>query len=95
MEVRKVQLEYWFAPSDDNLTPQKYQYSPNGNGISGRFVKDLFLFPPPKRNFDPLRIVESKDFPIFAPAKTGEIVAARESAFFALFLDCEPRHFTK
>jgi hypothetical protein len=25
-------------------------------------------------------------FSIFAPAKTGEIVAARESAFFALFL---------
>lgn len=31
--------------------PQKYQYSPNGNGIFGRFVKDFLLFPPPKRNF--------------------------------------------
>ncbi len=71
------------------FSPQKYQYSPNGNGISGRFVKDLFLFPPSKRNFDPLRIVESKDFPIFAPAKTGEIVEARESAFFALFFSSE------
>ena len=93
MEVRKVQLEYWFAPSDDNLTPQKYQYSPNGNDISGTFVKDLFPFSHPKRKIDPLRIVESKDFPIFAPAKTGEIVAARESAFFALFLDDESGQF--
>ena len=33
------------------FSPQNYQYSPNGNGISGRFVKDLFLFSPPKRNF--------------------------------------------
>ena len=32
---------------------------------------------------------------IFALAKTGEIVSARESAFFALFLRCETGHFTK
>ena len=31
-------------------------------------------------------------FPIFALAKTGEIDLARESAFFALFLDCELAH---
>jgi hypothetical protein len=75
------------------FSPQKYHYSQNGNGIFGRFVKDLSLFPPPKRNFDSHRIVESKDFPIFAPAKTGEIVAARESAFFALFLVSESGQF--
>lgn len=39
---------------------QKYHYSPNGNGISGRFVKDLLLFPPPKRNF-----------PYFCPCHSG------------------------
>ena len=32
-------------------------------------------------------------FPIFAPAIPGEIGTARESAFFALFLDSEPRQF--
>jgi hypothetical protein len=37
-------------------------------------------------------MVESKDFPIFAPANSGEIDLARESAFFALFLDCELAH---
>ena len=31
-------------------------------------------------------------FLIFAPAKSGEIDLARESAFFALFLDCELAH---
>ena len=31
-------------------------------------------------------MVESKDFPIFCPAISGEIDMARESAFFALFL---------
>ena len=31
-------------------------------------------------------------FPIFAPAIPGEIGTARESAFFALFLDCELAH---
>ena len=30
---------------------------------------------------------------IFAPAIPGEIGMARESAFFALFLDGEPRQF--
>ena len=77
------------------FSPQKYQYSPNGNSISGRFVKDLSLFPPSKRNFDPLRIVESKDFPIFAPAFPGEIGTARESAFFALFLIGESGQFAQ
>ena len=32
-------------------------------------------------------------FPIFAPAKTGENGLARESAFFALFLDGESAQF--
>ena len=32
-------------------------------------------------------------FPIFAPAKSGEIDLARESAFFALFLDGESGQF--
>ena len=32
-------------------------------------------------------------FPIFAPAKSGEIDLARESAFFALFLACESGQF--
>jgi len=77
------------------FSPQKYQYSPNRNGISGKFVKDMFPFSYPKRKIDPLRIVESKDFPIFAPAKTGEIVAARESAFFALFLIGESGQFAQ
>ena len=34
-------------------------------------------------------MVESKDFPIFAVAFPGEIGTARESAFFALFLDSD------
>ena len=34
-------------------------------------------------------------FPIFAPAIPGEIGTARESAFFALFLDGESGQFAK
>ena len=63
------------------FSSQKYHYSPNGNGISGRFVKDLFLFPLPKRNYT-----------YFCNAFPGEIGTARESTFFALFLDCELAH---
>ena len=58
------------------------------------FVKDLSLFSHPKGKTDLLRIVEPKDFPIFALAKSGEIDLARESAFFALFLGGESGQFT-
>jgi len=34
-----------------------------------------------------------RKFPIFALANSGEIDLARESAFFALFLDCESSQF--
>jgi len=57
-------------------------------------LKEFFAFSLPKRKFDSLRIVESKDFPIFAPAIPGEIGVARESAFFALFLSSESGQFT-
>ena len=36
-----------------------------------------------------------QNFPIFAPAILGEIGVARESAFFALFLDGESGQFNK
>ena len=42
------------------FSSQKYHYSPNGIGISGRFMEDLLLFTPPKRNF-----------PYFCPCYSG------------------------
>jgi len=43
--------------------------------------------------FSTIFLLQKINFPIFAPAKTGEIVLARESAFFALFLSSELGQF--
>jgi hypothetical protein len=40
-------------------------------------------------------LVQNQILRIFAPAKTGEIVSARESAFFALFLSSESAQFAQ
>ena len=44
-------------------------------------------------DFSPQNGLDIAIFPIFAPAKSGEIDLARESAFFALFLDSESGQF--
>ena len=43
--------------------------------------------------FSPQNGLDMAIFPIFAPAKSGEIDLARESAFFALFLEGELGQF--
>jgi len=43
--------------------------------------------------FSTIFLLQKINFPIFAPAKTGEIDLARESAFFALFLHSELAQF--
>ena len=43
--------------------------------------------------FLPQNSLDIAIFPIFAIAKSGEIDLARESAFFALFLDSESGQF--
>ena len=59
------------------------------DSISRKMLQRFVCFLLRNRTIAPLRIVESKDFPIFAPAISGEIDLARESAFFALFLNGE------
>ena len=63
------------------------------DSISRKMLQRFVCFLLRNRKIAPLRIVESKDFPIFALAKSGEIDLARESAFFALFLDNELGQF--
>ena len=64
------------------------------DSISRKMLRRFVCFLLRNRKIAPLRIVESKDFLIFAPAKSGEIDLARESAFFALFLRGELGQFT-
>ena len=63
------------------------------DSISRKMLQRFVCFLLRNRKIAPLRIVESKDFPIFAVAISGEIGVARESAFFALFLDSESGQF--
>ena len=63
------------------------------DSISRKMLQRFVCFLLRNRKIAPLRIVESKDFPIFAPAISGEIDLARESAFFALFLYSESGQF--